>query len=188
MKKNKMMRIASVLLVAVLLSTCAISGTFAKYATSATGTATARVAKWDVKIVEKGEAAFAFDLFETILDSDGTSSETDVATGLIAPGTSGQFIISLSADSEVTTDYTIDYTVTKSNPSLPIMFSTDGGHTWGNDLTDVADTLAVGASYTGDITVQWKWDIGDDTGTDNVYGDGSTTVTVGVAITFEQVD
>ena len=39
MKKNTMMRIASVLLVAVLLSTCAISGTFAKYTSQYTGSA-----------------------------------------------------------------------------------------------------------------------------------------------------
>ena len=48
MKKNKMMRIASVLLVAVLLSTCTISGTFAKYASTASQTATASVATWDI--------------------------------------------------------------------------------------------------------------------------------------------
>ena len=35
MKTNIMMRVASTLLIAVLLSTCAISGTFAKYITSA---------------------------------------------------------------------------------------------------------------------------------------------------------
>ena len=50
MRKNKVMRVASALLVAVLLSTCAISGTFAKYVTTASGTDTARVAKWGVDI------------------------------------------------------------------------------------------------------------------------------------------
>ena len=46
MKKNKMMRIASVLLVAVILTTCAISGTFAKYVSSADSSDSARVAYW----------------------------------------------------------------------------------------------------------------------------------------------
>ena len=46
MKKNKMMRIASALLVAVILTTCAISGTFAKYVTSTPGSDSARVAKF----------------------------------------------------------------------------------------------------------------------------------------------
>ena len=46
MKKNRMMRLASILLVCVLLTTSVISGTFAKYVTSSNSTDTARVAKW----------------------------------------------------------------------------------------------------------------------------------------------
>ena len=46
MKKNTMMRLASVLLIAVLMSTCAISGTFAKYVTSDSSSDSARVARW----------------------------------------------------------------------------------------------------------------------------------------------
>ena len=45
-----MMRVASALLVAVLLSTCAISGTFAKYVTEGSGSDTARVAKFGVTV------------------------------------------------------------------------------------------------------------------------------------------
>lgn len=82
MKKNNMMRIASVLLVAVLLSTCVISGTFAKYVTSATSTDTARVAYW-------GFNATTFsieDLFgPTYTNVSSLGEEDDV----IAPGTDG---------------------------------------------------------------------------------------------------
>ena len=46
MKKNVMMRVASALLVAVLMTTCAISGTFAKYTSSKTDSDSARVAVW----------------------------------------------------------------------------------------------------------------------------------------------
>lgn len=48
MKKNKMMRVASALLIAVLLTTSAISGTFAKYVTQDSGADSARVAKFGV--------------------------------------------------------------------------------------------------------------------------------------------
>ncbi|MBQ1372370.1 MAG: hypothetical protein IIY70_05505 [Oscillospiraceae bacterium] len=54
MKKNKMMRIASGLLVLNLMSTCAISGTFAKYVTSADVQDSARVAKWGVAVTASG--------------------------------------------------------------------------------------------------------------------------------------
>ena len=59
MKKNTMMRVASALLVAVLLTTCAISGTFAKYVSSAETSDTARVAKWGW-----GTTSIAIDLFD----------------------------------------------------------------------------------------------------------------------------
>ena len=48
MKKNVMMRLASFLLVAVLISTSAISGTYAKYVTADDASDKARVAEWGV--------------------------------------------------------------------------------------------------------------------------------------------
>ena len=82
MKTNKMMRIASVLLVAVLLTTCSISGTFAKYVSQATGTDTARVAYWgwggdSALIIDglfaEGEAYVEADDASEWLFEDGTS-------------------------------------------------------------------------------------------------------------------
>ena len=88
MKKNKMMRIASVLLVAVILTTCAISGTFAKYVTSGNGSDTARVAKFGVTV--SGTA----DTFKETYAKDDNSftlaANTVVSTeDVVAPGTSG---------------------------------------------------------------------------------------------------
>ena len=88
MKKNKIMRIASVLLVAVILTTCAISGTFAKYVTSGNGSDSARVAKFGVTV--NGTA----DTFKETYAKDDTSStlaaNTVVSTeDVVAPGTSG---------------------------------------------------------------------------------------------------
>lgn len=88
MKKNKMMRLASFLLIAVILTTCAISGTFAKYVTSGNGSDTARVAKFGVTVT--GTA----DTFKKTYAKDDTSStlaaNTVVSTeDVVAPGTSG---------------------------------------------------------------------------------------------------
>ena len=79
MRKNKMMRAASALMVAVLLTTCTISGTFAKYVTTAEGYDTARVAKWGVEV-----SGIAQDVFKTTYDTSVVSSNTDK---LVAPGT-----------------------------------------------------------------------------------------------------
>ena len=54
MRKNKMMRAASALLVAVLLTTSTISGTFAKYVTQDSAKDVARVAKWGVELQVEG--------------------------------------------------------------------------------------------------------------------------------------
>ena len=96
MKKNKMMRIASVLLIAVLMTTCAISGTFAKYVTDAEGTDSARVAKWGVEITANGETfttsetgtVNASATANTVLSAGAVSDISDV----VAPGMSGEMV------------------------------------------------------------------------------------------------
>ena len=92
MKKNKMMRIASVLLVAVILTTCAISGTYAKYVTSNTNADSARVAKFGVKINAAGTLfAKQYDTHDSVF----TETYSVISSGLsdddkvVAPGTSG---------------------------------------------------------------------------------------------------
>lgn len=54
MKKNTMMRLASFLLIAVLITTSAISGTYAKYVTQDSASDSARVAKWGVTVLASG--------------------------------------------------------------------------------------------------------------------------------------
>ena len=54
MKKNTVMRVLSLILVLTLMSTCAISSTFAKYVTKAEGEDQARVAKWGVVVSVEG--------------------------------------------------------------------------------------------------------------------------------------
>ena len=83
MRKNKMMRAASGLLVATLLTTSVISGTFAKYTTSAEGTDTARVATWGFN--DKSSITLS-DLFKTAYDNNNVKSNVDV----IAPGTTNE--------------------------------------------------------------------------------------------------
>ena len=80
MKKNKMMRLASALLIAVLLSTSVISGTFAKYTSSANATDKARVAYWGWG----SDSTIEFDLFDGQYDNVKSENGDNV----VAPGTS----------------------------------------------------------------------------------------------------
>ena len=201
MKKNKMMRIASILLVAVLLSTCAISGTFAKYTSTVTGSDSVTVAKWaievnDTEIVKNGAPAFA--LFDTAAqyDEDGN----DVAAGKIAPGTQGSFNFKVENVSEVSVKYAITFTVTfptgidntrfkfYSNDTMTTEISADatGKYTVVSDVEiEVNDTEA------DVVNVYWQWtfaDTVDDSDLGELAQNGTTTVTVAPTITVEQVD
>lgn len=125
MKKNFMMRAASALLVAVLLSTCTISGTFAKYVTTASGSDQARVAKWGVTATVSGH------LFSDSYKDQETTYvvDEDVATitvqaknkdeKVVAPGTNSsttpgdQFTIVLTGQPEVDVAVSMSITATK---------------------------------------------------------------------------
>jgi hypothetical protein len=119
MKKNKMMRIASILLVVTLLSTCVISGTFAKYVTKAEGSDQARVAKWGIIVGVEGDSAFKTQ-YETD-DQNGYEGEFSVVANesinlldmdepehVVAPGTKGNGLKgTVVGTPEVATRYTL---------------------------------------------------------------------------------
>lgn len=155
MKKNKMMRIASVLLIAVLMSTCAISGTFAKYVTSEGGSDSARIAKWGVNIDVDSFALFTED-YETD-DANATftgtysvSSASNDRDKLLAPGTSGSFAdIAITGTPEVAVDVAIVATVEISDNWLvdgdfycPITVTVGNATISGLDYTSAADFAA----------------------------------------------
>ena len=88
MKKNAMLKIAAVLLVAVLLTTCAISSTFAKYASEGGSfTDGARVAKWGVTVTTKLDASQSG--FKTEYKDGNKWVKTRESDNVVAPGTSG---------------------------------------------------------------------------------------------------
>lgn len=122
MKKNKMMRVASALLIAVLMSTSAISGTFAKYVTEGSANDSARVAKWGVEITSTG-MMFGEHYTKTNDDrvaleytgSVDTQGKVGDVSKLVAPGTKGDmFKVLLSGTPEVAVkvSYTADLELT----------------------------------------------------------------------------
>ena len=93
MKKNKRMRTASGLMIAALLTTSMISGTFAKYTTADAAQDSARAAKWGVNLGISGSLygdAYAGADSNTIVsntDSSVTVKSSAAGTDVIAPGT-----------------------------------------------------------------------------------------------------
>ena len=123
MMKNKMMRVASVLLVAVLLSTCTISGTFAKYVTENNAQDNARVAKFGVVIQADGALYGTYYDTRFLPTTDDTAANLLVqssvvgqnAENVVAPGTKNTdgLYFSLTGAPEVRTELTV--TITSEN-------------------------------------------------------------------------
>lgn len=116
--KNKFMRIAAVMLMLCLVTTCAISGTFAKYTTEASGSDTARVAYWgftgedaDIAIGDLFATSYAKDTSTYDKDNTVVSANTDK---VIAPGTtnSATFIFEYTPKTGTATAPEVAYTLT----------------------------------------------------------------------------
>ena len=113
MKKNIAMRLASGVMLSCLLTSCVISGTFAKYTTADSANDSARVAKWGVTI----DVSNVQDTFAKKYDNAANLSGTKVVstTDVIAPGTNGALgdvTIAGSPEVQVTVSYTITVDLT----------------------------------------------------------------------------
>ena len=88
-----MMRAASGLMIATLITTSAISSTFAKYASTGSGSDTARVAKWGVELAVSGSlygkdySANPSNKPIAVSDSNGATVKASDASNVVAPGT-----------------------------------------------------------------------------------------------------
>ncbi len=218
MKKNKMMRLASVLLVAVLLSTCAISGTFAKYVSSDTATDNARVAYWGWGSNIMGD----LDLF----DGNYTNVDSRDDANVVAPGTEKTATISLAYTPngetkapEVAYKYDVVATATTTNGYAALDSNANfkwtlkaPGATNATEYSTVAELIAainatsqasitantLPTGYTEDgtasYTIGWTWGFGTGVQTedeaDTAMGNDTTPddVTITITITVTQID
>ena len=138
MKKNVMMRLASFLLVAVLISTSAISGTYAKYVTSASSEDKARVAYWGFQSTNSMDLTGLFkDAYDTTVDSVNGDD-------VIAPGTAGSATFAFAWDETVSA---YDAAVAVTGPEVSYLFKVD--------VEATCDTL-----IKDNKNIQWKLDDG----------------------------
>lgn len=214
MRKNKMMRAASGLLVATLLTTSAISGTFAKYTTTSTGTDTARVAKWGFN---NDSSIKLDDLFKTAYDKN-VKGEAKV----IAPGTTNSATFKFNySGTQAAPEVAYTFNVSTEGSSCAedikknknIQWKLDNGKwvSWDDLLIAIqnldgadgkagkdyeAGKLPTGFDKTATHTVAWQWLFEDETDTDTQ--DAADTamgnkeildnVTLNITITATQID
>lgn len=147
MKKNKAMRLAAVLLVVTLLSTCVVSGTFAKYVTKASAEDSSTVAKFGITVSATGDDCFAEEYAKDDTGYTGTNTVISSSTGSnrVAPGTANSSAASFSIKGKAEVAVNVAITFTGSDVFLK------GGtgvtyldYTTGDDTTD---TFAQTAYY-----------------------------------------
>lgn len=183
---KKKITILAALVLSVFVTASYVSGTYAKYTSSATGSDSARVAKWAFDIEGADETnTFAFNLFDTA----DVNVKAGAGENIIAPGTNGSFELNLENDSEVNAEYSINFTVTNTE-SIPVEFSINGTD-WTTDLTTLNVTdEPINMDGVDALTIYWKWAFegGNDAGDTALGIDGTATITVQADVTATQVD
>lgn len=127
MKKNWMLRLGLLAMVLTLVTMPMVSSTYAKYVTEATGTDTARVAKWGVTVSTTatdifGEAYLAATGLQTTRSTNtpveaaiSVNADSSDIENLLAPGTNGSFTFSLTGKPEVALNLSVASTIALSN-------------------------------------------------------------------------
>lgn len=167
MKKNAMLKIAAVLLVAVLLTTCAISSTFAKYtSTDSSSEASARVAKWGLVVDATLKDGFGKSYVDgnKIVSSAGTDN-------VVAPGTNGKITLAATYSGSPEVSYSVVCDATVNTGSVPIVFTYDGQEYNASQIAakieevfSKANVNPATAANTNNTTmvIDWAWDFEDD--------------------------
>ena len=155
----KLKRTTGYILIIVAITLIAIASTYARYTSEVTGTATATAAAWSFKANSNTTTFTTIDLASTI-------SYTNVAAGVIAPGTQGSFPIVLDGTgSQVDIKAIIEIELSATCPAGLKLYSDAGCTTEFVDLTDATATLVPVISGAGTpaenatrtVTVYWKW-------------------------------
>ena len=111
MKKNSTMRIAAVLMVLTLMTSCFVGGTFAKYTTAGVSNDSARVAKFGVTVTGFTDM-FAKDYKDEATDVVASMTvRSSTAEDVIAPGTQGTltgFDVNGQPEVDVRVSYKVD--------------------------------------------------------------------------------
>lgn len=212
MKKNKVLRLASVLMMACLLTTCVISGTFAKYVSTTSAQDQARVAKWGFK----DTTLEITDLFDNAYDGSVGSTEDVIAPGttssttiqyeynangstITAPEVAYKFEVSTEGSAcanEIKDNENITWALVAGN-NAPEAESDEWG-TWDALLTELAG-LSVARVEAGNLpalsegayTIAWKWDFSTDADgdtADTAMSDSLAEVVLKITVTATQLD
>lgn len=181
---NKKFTVLVGLLVAVVVTSYSVCGTYAKYTEEFNGTSSnASIAKWAVSL--DGQQANSNDFTFDLMDNSSNNSLSDGAsTKLLAPGSTGSFKIKVINQGDVNANVAVTFSLDPSSAAIPLTFSNSETGTYGDinsvNIPDTANNTVAGVTTANanggekEITVYWKWDF--DANTTNATGKDDTTL------------
>ena len=197
-KNNRVLRIGLLALVLTLVTASLVSGTFAKYVTTVSGTGTVTVAKWQAKFQNVSGGAETVN--SATFDLIGTLGDNGVNGNLLAPGTEGSFILKYdTSTTQVDHQVVIKLAPTGATDISDLeylKFSTDNGATWVNISALNGTGYVVSQKYEADKpavdvekTIKWKWAYeGNDDSKDTIDGINGKTYKIIATFTATQLD
>ena len=126
--------------------------TYARYMSQEKGTGGADIANWSFKIAKNaGEEVKNITL-------RNTANKATLVNGKIAPGTSGEFSITLDATgSDVAVDYTVEF-VNEVNKPTNIVFTYNGNNYKNlNEIGVIKGNIGVSNERSKTVTIKWEW-------------------------------
>jgi hypothetical protein len=220
MKKNNILRTAFGLIIATMFSLNSFvnTGSYAKYVTTANGSATATIAKFDVKVNGTQIAATSVvtltstnwtaenSLKEYNLSDSEQVAHVKVLNGsIIAPGTAGKIVLQFTNPSDVGVRITFTNTASVA-ADAGIEFRQGSNGSWNTNINTVLAQFDMEPNTTSavDKDVYWRWAFektgsGEPAAQDakdtalgiasrDVSGGGGTSVSLPFSITATQID
>jgi len=210
MRKNKTMRLAALLLVLTLITSCFVGGTFAKYATSATNTDTARVAYWGFN---DNAATVTFNLFAS--DTTETGLESINGVKLLAPGTKGESafaFVNAKGNDAPEVDYQVKITLDGTTDSIgdldnEIVWKLNGnvagtngtwaelkaailalsGDSTGTKTYEAGTAVPAALANNAENKISWEWKFQDGTSDEEKKAADAADTALGNAATLQEV-
>lgn len=184
---NKKFTVLVGLLVAVVVTSYSVCGTYAKYTEDFEGTSSeATIATWDVSVNDSADNTFEFNLFDAIKKNN---SLKDPDAELLAPGSEGSFEIKIANNSDVKVEATVsNFTIEADGvDSLPFKFKAtkDGDYA---DLSSLNIKKAINDEGIIRIYYQWPYSVSEDQDeADTELGKTGGNITITANVTVSQV-
>lgn len=178
MKKSIFSKVGAAAMVLTLVTASLVGGTFAKYTSTVSGTATATAAAWKIAFKDSEDNVITKET-KFILKPDITTGKVE---GTIVPGDTGTLKVKVDgSDTQVDFDYEVSLVATD-NDKLHIGFYTDNSYAAEKEITAekplVKSIKTSDANKIGEETIYWKLESNDATDTDMAGKLGEYTVTL----------